>query len=256
MIAKQVPMIAKRKYLHCILCGCLIFCSLNGCTAHHEKTTQKSIFGRASSSMPADHQFWWNCRFKIHWPSGQDPDLTIDLLIAHGVVFPVINEHIDKISYWRFHRRARRDTAGHQFSFMFYADPQTASEIFEKIQRNDILRKAKASHMVEMLLVDNVQKPSRPDIKDKSDRHWSPLMQKTWPYYIMGVSSLWLELIKEVMADVSLETDNVWSLLEHYRKADARVTSIWYKEGQHALLHHLNAIFGYSPLLINKQMRF
>lgn len=38
--------------------------------------------------------------------------------------------------------------------------------------------------------------------------------------------------------------------------ADARIAEIWRLEGQHALLHHLNAIFGYKPLTIRKNLTF
>jgi hypothetical protein len=34
------------------------------------------------------------------------------------------------------------------------------------------------------------------------------------------------------------------------------VDRIWEEEAQHALLHHLNAVFGYRPLMIQKRMRF
>jgi hypothetical protein len=227
-----------------------------GCAAHRERSQQDPIYGRSSSTMPADRQFWWNCRFKIFWPPGQKLDLTADVLLAHAVVSPVIDEFIEHISYWRFHRRAARDEAGHQFSFLFYTDPHTAKQVFDKIQQSSILKEAIKHEIIESIRVDNTQKPSRAEVKDKSDRKWSLSMQKSWPYYIMGVSSLWLALINEATLGKAAEGDDVTSLLEYYRQIDAQVTSIWYREGQHALLHHLNAIFGYSPLLIRKQMRF
>ena len=40
------------------------------------------------------------------------------------------------------------------------------------------------------------------------------------------------------------------------RSADERVSQLWFKEGQHALLHHLSAVFGYRELLVVKPMRF
>jgi hypothetical protein len=42
------------------------------------------------------------------------------------------------IYLWRFYRRAARDEAGHQFSFMFYASSLTAYSIYQDLS-NDIL---------------------------------------------------------------------------------------------------------------------
>ena len=72
----------------------------------------------------------------------------------------------------------------------------------------------------------------------------------------MGVSSLWLGLIDDVMEDVPSHDDNFPKLLEQYRHAGVAITTVWYKEGQHAFLHHLSAIFGYEPLMIKRGIRF
>jgi hypothetical protein len=227
-----------------------------GCTATHNISASKPIYGKPAATSTTGSPSWWNCRFKIFWPPDQDLDLTMDLFLAHAVVSPVIDEFIEQIHYWRFHRRAARDAAGHQFSFMFYASPHTADQIFGQIQQNDLLKKAIQARIVEKVMVDNPQRPSRPEVQAKSDRNWSPAMQKNWPYFIMGVSSLWLGLIKETAAGKIAKEDDIQSLIDCYRQIDNQVTTIWYQEGQHALLHHLNAVFGYSPLLIKKQMRF
>ena len=36
--------------------------------------------------------------------------------------------------------------------------------------------------------------------------------------------------------------------LAFYKKVEESVTEAWKREGRHAYLHHLNAIFGYEPL--------
>ena len=89
-----------------------------------------------------------------------------------------------------------------------------------------------------------------------SSHHWSPALQRNWPSYIMGVSTLWLGLIDDFIADVSTGDDDVFALLEEYREVDSRITTVWRDEGQHAFLHHLSAVFGYEPLLIRKEIRF
>ena len=69
---------------------------------------------------------WWFARFRMHWPAEEQVNWHLDLLIAHRIVAPALARYGDEIRLWRFHRRAVRDQAGHQFSFIFYASAQTA----------------------------------------------------------------------------------------------------------------------------------
>jgi hypothetical protein len=193
---------------------------------------------------------WWACRFKISWDSDVPVDWAVDLLLAHAVVKPVLKEHAKNLFRWRFHRRAVRDKVGHQFSFLFYADSGVASKVMEEIKQSDILQKALEEKVVEKTIFSDPAKPVHPQIEAMSDPHWSLTLQRNWPSYIMGVCALWLGLIDDQMANVTTQNLNVSGLLESYRQADTAITSMWRKEGQHAFLHHLNAIFGYEPLLI------
>ena len=199
---------------------------------------------------------WWICRFKISWPPGAEADGTVDLLLAHAVVGPVLHEHSKDLSWWRFHRRALRDEAGHQFSFLFYSTPSVSLQIMEALKESKVLQQALSARIVEKLSFDDPAKPTRTQIQATSDSHWSPALQRNWPSYIMGVSSLWLGLIDDFMAGVPAHDDDFSGLLEQYREADSKVTALWREEGQHAFLHHLSAVFGYAPLMIRKEIRF
>jgi hypothetical protein len=201
-------------------------------------------------------KFWWICRFKISWPRDAEADGAVDLLLAHAVVGPALREHAKDLSWWRFHRRAVRDEAGHQFSFLFYSSSSVSFQIMEAMRESKILRRALDADIVEKFTFDDPTKPTRPQIEATSDYHWSPALQRNWPSYIMGVSSLWLGLIDDFMADVPAHDDDVSALLEQYRQADSKMTALWRNEGQHAFLHHLSAIFGYEPLLIKNEIRF
>jgi len=66
------------------------------------------------------------------------------------------------------------------------------------------------------------------------------------------VSRMWLNLIDEVSKETLKERglSNLDGLLEGYRKVNEVVEEKWRQEGSHAFLHHLNAIFGYEPVLI------
>lgn len=195
---------------------------------------------------------WWYARFRMDWPQDADPAWYVDFILSHRVISPVLDQYEKEISLWRFHRRATRDEGGHQFSFIFYASRKTAQEIYRAIQSSRLLEELIAAHLVVDTIYDDTTFVLRPDLGATSDRNWSPEIKRTWPFYIMGVSRMWLNLIDEVSKETLKERDlsNLDDLLEGYRKVNEVVEKKWRQEGSHAFLHHLNAIFGYEPLLI------
>ena len=88
---------------------------------------------------------WWYARFQMEWPENEDPRWHTDLILAHKVLSPVIAQHQEKIGLWRFHRRALRDQAGHQFAFIFYASPQVARQVFDQLNSDPFLEEMKAA---------------------------------------------------------------------------------------------------------------
>lgn len=202
-----------------------------------------------------DHS-WWRVRFRISWPEETDVDSGMDLLLAHGVIRTVLIENRELIAYWRFHRRASRDAAGHQFSFTFYATGETAETIFTDIQEKRLLAQAQEAQLIKKIIYDDPSQPTGLNIEETSDKHWHKALQKNWPAYIMGVSALWLGLIDDLHTGELESSEDIKKTLEEYRKTHERISEIWFDEGQHALFHHINAIFGYEPLMIKKRMIF
>lgn len=231
----------------CIWIVALIFI-LSSC-AHLQKGSYISADITAESDR-TENISWHSCSFRITWPEGSAPDLDVDLLLAHAVIGPVLDTYEERLKFWRFHRRASRDEAGHLFSFIFFTNQGSAKYIKEMITVSNRVRQLKSENIIEELSCDNVTHWSGPDITDTSDQNWSFSVQKNWPFFIMGVSKLWLGLIEDALPEFKEDQLAIRQLLDEYRKANRIVTNIWQKEGQHAFLHHLNAVFGYESLLI------
>jgi hypothetical protein len=203
------------------------------------------------SVMPDDPTAAWrSCTFRITWPEDTEPDWSVDLLLAHQFISPVLAGQGNDIYRWRFHRRANRDAAGHQFSFIFYTGSTRARAIIDQIQTNPLRSQLLDSDVIEAARCDSPTDTSRSGIRDTSDPNWTETMQKNWPSYIMGVSTLWLGLIDDAVQQVNINTPRTNALLRVYRMANDKITETWQQEGQHAFLHHLTAIFGYEELLI------
>ena len=194
---------------------------------------------------------WWYARFRLNWPPNTDPIWYMDLYLAHQVILPLLQAHQNDIHLWRFHRRAARDGAGRQFSFIFYTSPRTARKIFQTLQSDPMAVNMKSGGVIDDIVFDDPTKLTRPNIEDTSDKNWPVSIQKAWPYYIMGVSQMWLNLIAQV-ADDDLKSDPPSSIEEmetFYKHVNETVTDLWQKQGRHAFMHHLNALFGYEPLI-------
>jgi hypothetical protein len=193
---------------------------------------------------------WRAVRFRMSWPENAQPAWQMDLLLAHRVIGPVLKKRQNEILVWRFHRRAGRDGGGHQFSFLFYSPTATAEVIMDEIRANSLLDDLQRQGAVEKTLFDDPQRSDQPNIEDTSDKNWSKAVQKAWPYYIMGVSQMWLTLIEAMDQSLAVEApgENLADLQALYVKIDQKITATWENEGRHAFLHHLNALFGYSAM--------
>jgi hypothetical protein len=193
---------------------------------------------------------WWYARFQMEWPENEDPMWQTDLILAHNVLSPIIARHRRTIGLWRFHRRALRDQAGHQFTFIFYASPQVARQVFDQVKSDPFLDEMKAAGILKQDHYDDMTFVTRPHVEDTSDRRWSLPVQRSWPYYIMGVSEMWLHMIQETVElnPSEVKPQSLQDYLAFYRKVEESITKAWKREGSHAYLHHLNAIFGYEPL--------
>lgn len=234
------------------ICGLVAMVGLLGGCA----TPPLATSGRMeTATAPADQtENWWYVRFRLTWPEGEEPIWYPDLLLADRVIGPVLDAEHKAILPWRFHRRAAPDGAGRQFSFIFRATPATAARVNARIAADPLLGWLQRVGMVQSVSYDDPDHPQRPGISDTSDKNWSPEMQVAWPWFIMGASQLWLELIREIGKREGLPEEPKG----RYAVIEERLNELWREEGGHALLHHLSAVFGYRELAITRRelMRF
>ena len=239
-----------RKTSYRLVSAAIIFSMLvmAGCATTIERKAVETI--EPPPAEIASSAGWWYARFRIYWPPEEEPFWHTDLLIAHKIVAPVFLQYKDRICLWRFHRRAIRDEAGHQFSFIFYASAETAYQVFDMLRSNALLTEMTYSGRIIAEVYDNPDRIAKPRIKDTSDPSWPSSVQKSWPYFIMGASQMWLNLITETIAEIPAAKTplSLDEYEEFYKEVNATITSLWENNGRHAFLHHLNALFGYKPV--------
>lgn len=245
-----------RPYTRFAVLAVLVFPLLSGCASvcrtgpagplPFERETEKATAG------------WWYAQFQIRWPPGEEPCWYVDTMIAHRIVAPVLSRYGKKITLWRFHRRAGRDEAGHQFSFIFHSTPATARKVYGAIESNGLLKEMKTAGLIVRDTREDTGRITRPGYGDTSDPAWSKPLRTAWPYFIMGASRTWLDLIEQFAGDGREKPSGFDDMESFYRGIDQSVRETWEKEGAHAFLHHLNAVFGYEPLIVYRkhQMRF
>lgn len=207
--------------------------------------------GAPAGAPVADRQSWWAARYRHAWPEDEEPCWHQDVFVAHEIVAPVLNARRPDIALWRFHRRAARDGAGHQFSFIFYATPETAQHVFAELRTRPALAEYQAAGLLREVLYHETGVPQPQRVDGTSDKRWSPVVQSTWPWFIMGVSENWLALVTLENARRPVpDSGALDARLAASRQTQSAIDALWRREGLHAYLHHLNAVFGYAPLLL------
>lgn len=226
--------------------------TLGGC-AHQpaEVSTDTGALPAPEVQVAQEGDYWWYARFEMDWGEKERPDFSQNLIIAREVIAPLLARRSDAIILWRFHRRAAHDAAGHQFSFIFYSTPQTAQTIYDDISSNRVVDELLKSGNLVALKLDDTARPNRAALSGTSDPRWPESVQRSWPYFIMGVSLMWLDLLEQAVDPDELERRaGIPERMEYYRKIDEQITALWKQVGRHALFHHINAIYGYEPLEI------
>ena len=173
--------------------------------------------------------------------------LNLHTLLADRVLAPLLAEHEQDIALWRFHRRASRDTAGHQFSLIFYGDADLREAFRDRLEGDPLLTALRREGVVEAVTYSGPD-PRQASIGVTSDSAWPRAIQDSWPWFIMGASRSWLDLVARVRAGRPDPGSTLAALRVEYRDIDQAVNTLWGEEGYHAYLHHLNAVFGYQPL--------
>jgi hypothetical protein len=191
---------------------------------------------------------WRVVCFHLAWQRKQEPDWSIGTQIAGEVIAPALALLHPQIRAWRFHRRATDDATGHTFSFMIYSSAQTAVKIYAHIKDSVTTQQLQKSGQITRVDYDPPDKNPKPEIKDTSDPAWPVAIQKTWPTFIMGASQMWLDLVLQLKVG---QANNIADQRAAYQAIDRQITQLWAEHGQHAWLHHLNALYGYSPIDIH-----
>ena len=226
--------------------------ALSACTRVVTVRTPMEDLPAASLDTAGDENAWWSIAFIMDWDREQEPDWHLDALLADQVSAPALADRRTHVGLWRFHRRAAYDGTGHQFSLLVYTDEQTADGLYGHVRENSVLRWLESDERIDSVTLTRMRAPEPPSITDSSDVAWPPEIQASWPWYIMGVSQTWLSLIDQVKAETPFEDSSTSALLDYYRTVNDRVSALWRMHGQHVYLHHLNALFGYAPLVIRE----
>lgn len=188
---------------------------------------------------------WWYVRFRLHRGDDDETQSYLDGLIADRLLAGLVDGHRDDIVLWRFHRRWARDAIGHQFSFMFFAPPAPANALLARIARHPLLTSLRDDGLLREYRVDALDPPEATDPAATSDPAWPAAIRREWPTFIMGASRMWLGLVRDEAA-----RHPTLGLHARYRAVEARLDELWYRNGNHAFLHHLSALFGYKPVRV------
>jgi len=221
----------------------LLLLLLTACATSMPRHQQ--IPGEEETSVLDAEKGWYAVRFRILWDKSLDPDWYVGTLIAGEFISPVLEQYQQKIVCWRIHRRAVDDNTGHVFSFIFYSSQTDAAIIYRQFKNNKLLADLHRQRVIIKVAYEPLHDNTQTNIADTSDPAWPEEIRRSWPYFIMGASQMWLEQVRDFQKEV-LDTPEIE---QRYRVIQNKITELWQQQGQHALVHHLSALYAYEPLL-------
>lgn len=175
------------------------------------------------------------------------------MVVADRIAAPALETYNSKIALWRFHRRAAPTKAGHQFTLSVYTDDHTYGVLKTFIDESATLSSLTTNGYIRRVIHDCRRSDDPTKVSAIADPAWPEPIQRAWPYFIMGASASWLALVQEHAAALGPVEG---PLPPAYQPVEKQVSGLWRDHGQHAYLHHLSAIFGYHPLVIQKLLQF
>ena len=218
---------------------------LSGCT-HMMVKPVKINPQSAEMTVNDPSKAWYAARFSLYWEEEQEPDWYLGTLLGGEVITPILVQYGQQIACWRVHRRAVRDGTGHVFSFIFYSSKTSAANIYQQIQSNELLAELQQQQELLKVNYDSLAVITEVALADISDPVWPATIRETWSLFMMGASQMWLAQIEIIKQGTPEEQ----GMTQRYKSIQDQITEHWQQQGQHALMHHLSALYAYQPVSI------
>jgi hypothetical protein len=190
---------------------------------------------------------WYSHQFFIERPNFANTRWWIDLFLFDTIVRECLIANAKDIDIWRIHRRGQDDATGHKFSFLYYSSKEVFKTIESSITDHGVVKVLQKANFLRDL--SHVEIGAK--IEATSDNKWPLPLQKTWPYYIMGVSQMALELVDNLRHSPRPAYDvvSINDCETYYTLIMNRFIEVWQNWGSHAFFHHINAVFGFMPVV-------
>ena len=182
-------------------------------------------------------------------------DSVLHYLLAAEVFSKNVN---NGLTLWRF-SRYHYTNDDIVMKFKFYTQEYIFNTIKENILNDRIIKELKKEKLIKI----TVEEATESDTRIGSDRdvNWNYEISESWPYFINGLSKMWLNMIllkkekylKENYIKLNTDTDkiNLGKLINIYKEIKELVVEDWIEWGNHTVYHHSNALFGYYHVRFN-----
>ncbi|HEX9583709.1 MAG TPA: hypothetical protein VGB36_04310, partial [Gammaproteobacteria bacterium] len=106
-----------------------------------------------------------------------------------------------------------------RFSLLFYSDLDTAQTINNGVTRSPAARLLRENGLLLETGLADLSGDADAALEATSDPSWPDAIQRSWPWFIMGVSQSWLRLISEVRTARPLAGDpSAGELIAYYQR--------------------------------------
>ena len=202
----------------------------------------------------SDSYKWYFYRFRLKYNFGKAPKWWLDLFIIDRIFRIIIKDKgINyQVKLWRFHRRSGEDNTGHQTTLACYTTGRDSVTIDNIIRSTPSFKLLSDGNLLREYFIEE----GGEYIDGSGDGHWPIEIRQSWPYFIQGASESILEMLRLIIDGIwhMEDFDNILDIEEFYQKVNERLVHIWYSQGGHAYLHHLNALFGYEMTRVRQSI--
>lgn len=192
---------------------------------------------------------WFTAYIRFAWPTESEPQWHLDLVVGHEIVAPVLRRHLPQGSLWHFHRRAKRDSRGHEFALSFLTTSELAQTISAALQEHPLLKALRTADLIIEDTCEALESHPTPNNPPHAWHDWPSPVQTAWSHFIMGACQSWLALADTLLPKIQTDPSyDLNTILNQYQQLSNQISELWQKHGAHAFLHHLNAAYGYVPV--------
>jgi len=149
-------------------------------------------------------QRWHSFTFQIARTKNGETQWWVDIFILDRILRDILEAEQAEVSLWRIHRRGEGGGHEQEFTLECRTYKEAADRIDKRIRENAGYTFLDSHKLMKYVRPKPVAKPD-----GLSETNWPAELKKAWPYYIHGVSKMFLEFAEQMKVRTQKESPDL-----------------------------------------------